>query len=47
MGRWRDHCNITIFKENGADTIIKRLRTRFLRKGFDLYLAGVKYHKKR
>jgi hypothetical protein len=29
-------------KENGADVIIKRLRLRFLRKAFDMYLDGVK-----
>jgi len=29
-------------REYGADTIIKRLRLRFLRKAFDFYLSGVK-----
>lgn len=47
VGRWRDNINETATKENGAESIIKRLRTRILRKGFDLYFAGVKYHKKR
>ena len=28
-------------KENGAETIIRRLRLRFLRKAFDFYLNGV------
>jgi len=32
-------------KESGADTIIKRLRKRFLRKAFDLYKDGVKFVK--
>lgn len=33
-------------KEGGANTIIRRLRLRYLRKAFDLYLAGVKYERK-
>ena len=34
-------------KESGAETVVKRLRCRMLRQAFDLYLSGVKYHKKR
>jgi hypothetical protein len=34
-------------KEAGASTIIRKVKNRYLRQGFDLYLAGVKYHKKR
>ena len=33
-------------KEDGAESIMKRLRLRFLRKAFDLYINGVKYKKK-
>jgi hypothetical protein len=33
-------------KEDGASTIIRRLRLRFLRKAFDFYVDGVKYQKK-
>jgi hypothetical protein len=32
--------------EDGSSTIIRRLRLRFLRKAFDLYLEGVNYKKK-
>jgi hypothetical protein len=34
-------------KEEAANTVIRRLRTRLLRQAFDLYLAGAKYHTKR
>ena len=47
VGRWRDNVNNRATLENGAETIIKRLRTRFLRQAFNLYLAGTKYHRKR
>ena len=47
MGRWRDNCNNLTTLENGAFTIVRRLRQRLLRRAFDLYLAGSKYHKKR
>ncbi len=43
MGRWRDRMGDEIVKENGADAIIKRMRKRFMRHAFDLYLEGVKY----
>lgn len=46
-GRWKDNINMINTKEDGAATVIKRLRTRLLRKAFDLYVAGAKYHKKR
>ena len=46
VGRWRDQITDVNFKEDGAATIIKRCRLRFLRQAFDLYLAGVKYRKK-
>jgi hypothetical protein len=42
MARWRDRCVKVNVIEDGAGTIVKRLRTRFLRKAFDFYLAGVK-----
>lgn len=41
MGRWRDRINEMNIKENGAETIIRRLRLRFLRKAFDFYRNGV------
>jgi len=31
MGRWRDKINTINLEENGAETIIKRLRLRMLR----------------
>jgi hypothetical protein len=31
MGRWRDTVNETNAKEDGAETIMKRMRLRFLR----------------
>lgn len=46
MSRWRDTLREVVVKELGAETIIRRLRLRFLRKAFDLYLGGVKYKKK-
>jgi hypothetical protein len=46
IGRWRDTVNETNAKEDGAETIMKRIRLRFLRQAFDLYQAGVKYKKK-
>ena len=46
IARWRDTVQETTVKEDGASTIIRRLRLRFLRKAFDLYAAGVKYKKK-
>lgn len=46
IARWRDCVTETTIKEDGASTIIRRLRLRFLRKAFDLYAAGVKYKKK-
>jgi len=33
-------------REDGAETIVKRLRLRFLRKAFDFYVSGVKHVKK-
>jgi hypothetical protein len=47
MGRWKDKMTDINVKENGAESVIKRLRCRMLRQAFDLYLKGVKYHKKR
>lgn len=47
VGRWKDNVTTISTKEDGASTVIKRLRTRILRKAFDLYVAGAKYHKKR
>lgn len=41
VGRWRDFVTSLNFKEDGASTIIRRLRLRFLRKAFDLYKEGV------
>jgi hypothetical protein len=32
-------------KEDGASTIVRRMRLRFLRKAFDLYVDGVKFRK--
>jgi hypothetical protein len=46
MGRWRDEINSINVKEGGAGTVIKRMRARFLRQTFNLYLAGVNYKKK-
>lgn len=46
IGRWRDQIQNFNNRENGADTIIKRLRQRYLRQAFDLYLKGVKHQKK-
>lgn len=43
IGRWRDRISDMNIKENGADTIIRRLRLRFLRKAFDMYHEGVQY----
>jgi hypothetical protein len=45
IGRWRDQVTTSNFREDGAATIIKRLRLRFLRKAFDFYLEGVKSKK--
>jgi len=45
VSRWRDALNEVNAKEDGAATIIRRLRLRFLRKSFDLYVAGVNYKK--
>jgi len=33
-------------REDGAATIVRRLRLRFLRKAFDFYVNGVKHVKK-
>jgi hypothetical protein len=46
VSRWRDTVSEVTIKENGAETIIRRLRLRFLRKAFDLYVKGVNYKKK-
>lgn len=46
IGRWRDRANDLNIKEDGAFTIMRRLRLRYLRKAFDIYQAGVKYKKK-
>ncbi len=43
LGRWRDKINDANIKELGANTVVRRLRLRFLRQAFDLYLAGVNY----
>jgi hypothetical protein len=45
MGRWRDKCISFNNKENGAATIMRRLRLRYVRKAFDLYLQGVDHLK--
>lgn len=46
VGRWRDKISQVNVKEGGADTIIKRLRLRYLRQAFDLYKEGVHEKKK-
>ena len=46
MGRWRDKVSDMNIKEDGAATVIRRLRLRLLRKAFDFYQDGVKFHKK-
>ena len=46
IGRWRDKIYEMNLKEDGAATIIRRLRLRFLRKAFDMYVAGVEFAKK-
>ena len=46
MGRWRDQMNTQQVKEGGAETVIKRLRTRMLRQAFNLYLEGTRYKRK-
>jgi hypothetical protein len=46
IGRWRDKIQDINIKEDGANSIIRRLRLRFCRKAFDLYVAGVRYQKK-
>ena len=46
IGRWRDRINELNNREDGASTIVRRLRLRFLRKAFDFYLSGVKHAKK-
>lgn len=38
--------NLINTKEDGASTVIKRLRTRLLRQAFDLYVSGMRYKKK-
>lgn len=45
VGRWRDRVGELNVREDGAATIVRRLRLRFLRKAFDFYLAGVKNKK--
>lgn len=45
VGRWRDQVASMNIKENGARIIIKRLRLRYCRKAFDLYLDGLKYQR--
>eukprot|EP00347_Sterkiella_histriomuscorum_P005910 403354803 len=45
LGRWRDQIASMNIKENGADTIISRMRKRFLRQAFDLYLSKIKSKK--
>ena len=46
IGRWRDRKNDLIVKEEGAHTLMRRLRIRFLRKAVDLYIDGVNFSKK-
>ena len=46
LGRWRDKIGEINVKEDGADTVVKRLRCRILRQAFDLYVSGIKYKKK-
>ena len=46
MGRWRDQANDMRLKEDGAYTIMRRLRLRLVRKAFDLYEAGLAYKRK-
>jgi len=46
MGRWRDRVSTCQVGERGAETIIKRVRARFLRRAFDRYLDAVKFVKK-
>ena len=46
IGRWRDAVSEINIKEQGAYTIMRRLRLRYLRKCIDLYLEGVAFRKK-
>ena len=46
LGRWRDKIKDINVKEDGADTVLKRMRCRFLRQAFDLYLKGVQHRRK-
>lgn len=41
MDKWRNKMAEVNIKEDGSETIIKRLRTRMIRQGFDLYKKGV------
>lgn len=43
IGRWRDKVTSFELKEEGAFKIMRRLRLRYCRKAFDLYLRGVKH----
>jgi hypothetical protein len=46
LSRWRDKMVDVNIKEEGASTVIKRMRCRYLRQAFDLYLKGVKLRRK-
>ena len=39
IGRWKDICNMRTGQESKAELVIKRMRNRYLRQAFDLYLA--------
>ena len=38
--RWAETNNKVNKQKDGSDTILKKMRNRFLRQGFDLYKAG-------
>jgi hypothetical protein len=46
MGRWRDSMNDERKKEDGATTVLRRVKTRLFRKAFDLYREGVELRKR-
>lgn len=46
LGRWRDNMNELITKQNGAFTLMRRLRIRLCRKSLDLFIEGINYKKK-
>jgi len=46
IGRWRDTITESNIKTDGAETLIKKIRSKYLRQAFDMYLAGVNNKKK-